>query len=194
MFLSSSDKTKSNSDAFLVAKFKETGDLQFLGRLFEKYMHLIYGVCLKYLQDREAGRDATMHIFEKLIVEIPKREIEQFKPWLYVIAKNHCLMQLRSNQARTAREEKMAKSNEVFMEIPHETHHNDAIEVEEDLDRLKKCIEQLKLEQKECVKLFFLEQLCYQKIAEETQYELKKVKSYIQNGKRNLKICMERHA
>ena len=115
MFLSSSDKTKSNSDAFLVAKFKETGDLQFLGRLFEKYMHLIYGVCLKYLQDREASRDATMHIFEKLIVEIPKRAIEEVKPCLYVIAKNHYLMQLRSYQARTPREDKMAMSNYYLM-------------------------------------------------------------------------------
>jgi hypothetical protein len=96
----------SDPDGLLIGKFKSTGDLEYLGQLYEKYMHLVFGVCLKYLKDREASRDATMQIFEKLIIEIPKREIDNFKPWLHVITRNHCLMQLRSEKSRTAREEK----------------------------------------------------------------------------------------
>ena len=193
MFLKSSDKKSRISDAALIEQFTSSGDLEYLGQLYQRYMHLVYGVCLKYLKDREASQDATMQIFEKLIVEIPKREIGNFKPWLYVITKNHCLMQLRSEKARQAGKEKMIDNEIIFMESGHEMNLNNEMVIERDLDALKKCIEQLKDEQKECVKLFYLEEKCYQEIAESTSYELKKVKSYIQNGKRNLKICMEQN-
>ncbi len=193
MFLKSSDKKSRISDAALIEQFISSGDLEYLGQLYQRYMHLVYGVCLKYLKDREASQDATMQIFEKLIVEIPKKEIENFKPWLYVITKNHCLMQLRSEKARQAGKEKMIDNEIIFMESGHEMNLNNEMVIERDLDALKKCIEQLKDEQKECVKLFYLEEKCYQEIAESTSYELKKVKSYIQNGKRNLKICMEQN-
>ena len=193
MFLKSSDKKSRISDAALIELFISSGDLEYLGQLYQRYMHLVYGVCLKYLKDREASQDATMQIFEKLIVEIPKREIGNFKPWLYVITKNHCLMQLRSEKARQAGKEKMIDNEIIFMESGHEMNLNNEMVIERDMDALKKCIEQLKDEQKECVKLFYLEEKCYQEIAESTSYELKKVKSYIQNGKRNLKICMEQN-
>ena len=191
MFFKSSGKAHIDSDAWLISKFKSTGDLEYLGQLYEKYMHLVYGVCLKYLKDREASQDATMQIFEKLMIEIPKREIENFKPWLHVLTRNHCLMQLRSEKSRSAKAEKMMGSDQIFMESAYEMHHNNESLLERDLEALKKCIEQLKDEQQECIKLFYLEERCYQEIADTTKYELKKVKSYIQNGKRNLKICME---
>ena len=177
----------------MIKKFKSSNDLDYLGKLYEKYMHLVYGVCLKYLKERESAKDATMQIFEKLIIEIPKREIENFKPWLHVLTKNYCLMQLRSEKTRTAREEKAETSGENFMESNYEMHLNNESILDQDIQALKKCIEQLKQEQKECIKLFYLEERCYQEIAESTNYELKKVKSYIQNGKRNLKICMEQN-
>ncbi len=179
------------SDEWLMAKFKSTGDLEYLGRLFEKYMHLVYGVCMKYLKDREESQDATMQIFEKLMVELPKRDIDNFKPWLHVITKNHCLMQLRSMKVKSAQQEKMLVDEAVFMESSHELHHNDEQVLEYDLEGLKNCIEQLKVEQKECVKLFYIKEKCYQEISDELNFDLKKVKSFIQNGKRNLKICME---
>lgn len=193
MFFKSSGNTKSAPDAWLIDKFKSTGDLKYLGQLYEKYMHLVFGVCLKYLKDREAGRDATMQIFEKLIVEIPKREIENFKPWLHVITKNHCLMILRSQSARASREGKMLDEASIFMENSYELHHNNEQVLNHDIEALKKCIEQLKNGQQECIKMFYLEEKCYQEIADLTSFELNKVKSYIQNGKRNLKICMEQH-
>jgi len=182
---------KQESDDWLINKFKSTGDLEFLGKLFERYMHLVYGVCMKYLKDREESQDATMQIFEKLIVELPKRDVDNFKPWLHVITKNHCLMQLRSMKVKSAQQEKMINDGVVFMESSHELHHNDEQVLEHDLEVLKNCIEQLKAEQKECVKLFYLKEKCYQEISDELNFDLKKVKSFIQNGKRNLKICME---
>lgn len=191
MFFKSQGRNRNESDEWLIAKFKSTSDLQFLGRLYEKYMHLVYGVCLKYLRDRETSQDATMQIFEKLIVELPKREIENFKPWLHVITKNHCLMYLRSLKSHRANEDKLVETGEVFMESSYELHHNNESGLEEDLEALKKCIDKLKQEQKECVKLFYLDEKCYQEIASELNVEIKKVKSLIQNGKRNLKICIE---
>jgi len=193
MFFKSASKESSDSDAALIEQFKSSGDLEYLGQLYERYMHLVYGVCLKYLKDREASRDATMQIFEKLIIEIPKRDILNFKPWLHVLTKNHCLMQLRSEKARHAGKEKMIENEMIFMESGQEMNLNNESVLDHDLEALKKCIDQLKNEQKECIKLFYLEEKCYQEIAESTRKKKKKVKSYIQNGKRNLKICMDQH-
>jgi len=193
MFFKPKPRELSESDELLISRFQESGDLELLGSLYEKYMHLVYGVCLKYLKDREASQDATMQIFEKLIVELPKRDVLNFKPWLHVITKNHCLMQLRSEKARSARQKKIVTEQDFFVENTHELHLNSEQVMEHDLEVLKLCIERLKDEQKECVKLFYLQEKCYQEISVDLQIDLKKVKSYIQNGKRNLKICMESH-
>lgn len=193
MFFNSGTKRETQSDQYLIDKFRESGDLEFLGQLYERYMHLVYGVCLKYLKDREASKDATMQIFEKLMVEIPKREIDNFKPWLHVITKNYCLMQLRAEKSSAQRKEKIKDISPHFMESSYEMHPVNEVKMEDDLVALKKCIEQLKVEQKECVKLFYLEEKCYQEIADILEFEMKKVKSHIQNGKRNLKICIEQN-
>lgn len=191
MFFSTSGKDSGRSDEWYIARFRKKGDLEDLGKLYERYMHLVYGVCIRYLKDREAARDAVMHIFEKLIIEIPKRQIENFKPWLYVLTKNHCLMQLRAGKAKTSQKEKMLADTGFFMENSYELHPDNEQALERDLAVMKKCIELLKQQQKECVKLFYLEEKSYREISGELDIELKKVKSLIQNGKRNLKICIE---
>ena len=191
MFFSTSGKDSGRSDEWYIARFRKKGDLEDLGKLYERYMHLVYGVCIKYLKDREAARDAVMHIFEKLIIEIPKRQIENFKPWLHVLTKNHCLMQLRAGKAKTSQKEKMLADTGFFMENSYELHPDNEQVLERNLAVMKKCIELLKQQQKECVKLFYLEEKSYREISGELDIELKKVKSLIQNGKRNLKICIE---
>lgn len=193
MFFSAKGKNYWRSDEWLIAKFKATSDLDYLGRLYEKYMHLVYGVSLKYLKDREAARDAVMQIFEKLIIEIPKREIDNFKPWLHVITKNYCLMQFRASKAKASQNEKMLADSTFFMENSYELHPDNEQSLDSDLAALKKCIEGLKQQQQECVKLFYLDEKSYKEISEQLDLGLKKVKSLIQNGKRNLKICMERN-
>ena len=193
MFFSTSGKDSGRSDEWYIARFRKKGDLEDLGKLYERYMHLVYGVCLKYLKDRDASQDAVMQIFEKLILELPKREIENFKPWLHVITKNYCLMQLRTQKSQLAHREKIVESADIFMESSYEMHHNNETVLDQDITALKKCIDELKDEQKECIKLFYLEECCYQEIADQTNFEIKKVKSFIQNGKRNLKICMDKH-
>ena len=191
MFFSTSGKDSGRPDEWYIARFRKKGDLEDLGKLYGRYMHLVYGVCIKYLKDREAARDAVMHIFEKLIIEIPKRQIENFKPWLHVLTKNHCLMQLRAGKAKTSQREKMLADTGFFMENSYELHPDNEQALERDLAVMKKCIELLKQQQKECVKLFYLEEKSYREISGELDIELKKVKSLIQNGKRNLKICIE---
>ncbi|MCG8310459.1 MAG: sigma-70 family RNA polymerase sigma factor [Cytophagales bacterium] len=193
MLFKSERKGRVRPDSWLIDKFIETGELDYLGDLYVRYMHLVYGVCIKYLKDRSVSQDAVMQIFEKLIVELPGRKIENFKPWLYVITKNHCLMQLRSQKSKQTHEKKIGEYHEIFMENSYELHHNNESGLDYDIKTLEKCIEELKTQQKKCIKLFYLEEKCYQEIVDITKFELKKVKSYIQNGKRNLKICMDKH-
>lgn len=178
-------------DADLLVEYKINGTKDALGILFERYTHLVYAISMKYLKNEEDSRDASMQIFEKLFEDIKKHEIANFKGWLGMVTRNFCLMQLRSAKGRVHRDSKEFEDIDggvVQMEVP--LHLNDEESKEDQLNRLEYCITQLKDEQKVCIELFYIQQKCYQEITERTKYDLKKVKSYIQNGKRNLKICM----
>lgn len=125
-----------------------------------------------------------MSIYEQLSEKLLTTEIRHFKSWLYMVSKNHCLMELRKKNPEV--------HTEIFMESAEPVHLNEErIELEKDLNALEACIEELKTEQRTCVMLFFLDKKSYQQVNEETGLDLKKVKSHIQNGKRNLKVCLE---
>ncbi len=184
-----SGKHQKISDEELLEKFRLSGNLDLLGELFSRHMHLVYGVSLKYFKDRDEAQDAVMNIFEKLVTDLPKHEVQNFKSWLYVLTKNHCLMEIRSKKSSDRRLEGL-KIEQEFMESEYNMH---PIDREEEFlsDALKDCIEKLKSEQKQCIELFYYKKLCYQEVAEKLNMDEKKVKSYLQNGKRNLKICLE---
>jgi len=183
---------ENKSDEELVRLFREKQDLEVMGVLYKRYMYLVYGVCMKYFKNREDSQDAVMQIFEVLVKDIPRFEIQNFKGWLYTVSRNYCLMQLRKNSKEKNRHPEISAA--VFMESTIVMH---PIEEESDIDmqeRLKICLEQLKEEQRRCVELFYYQQLCYKEIASGLNIGEEKVKSYIQNGKRNLKICLESKA
>jgi RNA polymerase sigma factor (sigma-70 family) len=174
-------------DNKLLNGYRETGDLTVLGRLYEKQMSLIYGVCLKYLKDEEQAKDAVMGIFEELVVKVKQHEISQFRSWLYVLSRNYCLMQLRSGK-------KMEMVNlDDFMEFTPVLHPDDNSR-EIAMQALERCIDKLPAPQKQSIDLFYLKEKCYKEIAGLTGFSLNEVKSYIQNGKRNLKICLQRNS
>ena len=178
---------KNATDADLARLYKAQGDLHVLGELYNRYMPLVFGVCLKYLKDREESRDAVMQIFEKLVETLRNHEVGYFKGWLYTTTRNYCLMKLRSSK------QYFEEITPALVETSSEKHH-DAEALENNLTGLEKCIEQLGAEQKICVQLFYLQQKCYKEITTLTGYDLNSVKSHIQNGKRNLKICLSKHA
>ena len=178
------------SDEDLLKNFTTTGDLEVLGELYSGYMHLVYGVCLKYLKDREESKDAVMQIFEKIVTEIPKQRIENFRRWLYVVTKNYCLMQIRSMKSQDARYNEWVNESLLFMENGIYMHPIDADGSEMET-ALTDCIQKLKDEQRACIQLFYFNNRCYNEIAGELGIDEKKVKSHLQNAKRNLKLCLE---
>ena len=177
-------------DESLLKHYQRTGDLEVLGRLYTRYMHLVYGVCLRYLKDRENAKDAVMQIFEKLVEDAHQHEIRQFKSWLYVLTKNFCLMQIRSQKSQDRRINNWKIDHVKFVESDIELHPIDRDETDRD-KALRDCIEKLNPEQRRCIQLFYFENKCYQDIAVSLKMEEKKVKSHLQNAKRNLKICLE---
>jgi RNA polymerase sigma factor (sigma-70 family) len=176
----------SKSDLELLEQYKATGELEVLGAFYGRYTSLVYGVCLKYLKDREESKDAVMQLFEKLVSTLLEHEVAHFKSWLYVTARNHCLMLLRARKGKYFEEISPA-----LMENQPSAHPDEGPETEANLSKLEDCIQKLVPEQQACVSLFYLQQKCYKEIVTLTGYDDNKVKSYIQNGKRNLKICME---
>ncbi len=177
----------------LLQRFQEEDDVEALSSVYANYMPLVYGVCLKYLKQRACAQDAVMDIFEKLLQELKRHDIpDNFRVWLYVLSKNFCLMQLRKTTATRKRLEKMPP---VFMENALTVHPMDREEQEEQLESLlAECLTRLKEMQRECVTLFYYEKYCYREIASQLGGNEKQVKSAIQNGKRNLKLCLEAKA
>jgi RNA polymerase sigma-70 factor (ECF subfamily) len=173
-------------DKDLILLYKQSADLKVLGDLYQRYMDLLYGVCLKYFKDTELAKDAVLSIFEELITKLQKHDVENFKSWVYQVAKNHCLMQLRKDKKFTK-----AQVDPEIMQNEEIVHLNGELEKEENFKQLDYCLGQLKAEQRQMVELFYLQNKCYKEIAEETGMEWNTVRSFIQNGKRNLKICMD---
>ncbi len=174
-------------DQALIAAYKQTRDLQVLAQLYQPYLELLYGVCLKYLTDPETAKDAVMDLFEELAKKLLRHEVTHFKGWLYTLAKNHCLMKLRSS-SRTRTQSVDPES----MQTAEELHLKDKQEQEEQFDRLETCIENLPDDQRTAIRLFYLENKSYKEIESATGMEWNKVRSYIQNGRRNLKLCLQR--
>jgi len=179
---------KKMTDQELTRHYKTSGDLAVLGKLYDRHMSLVFGVCLKYLKDREESRDAVMQIFEKLIQTLKEHEVEHFKSWLYSTSRNYCLMQLRSAKGR-----KFEEISSSHVENDNVLHLDTEPEMEANLVKLEDCIKKLTGDQQHCVQLFYLQEKCYKDITILTGFDMNSVKSYIQNGKRNLKICMEQN-
>ncbi len=179
--------TPNSTDAELVLIYKDKGELDTLATLYQRYMELVYGVCLKYLPDEESAKDAVMNIFEELIVKLKQHDIENFRGWLHVVARNHCLMQLRS-----VKNIKTTSLNESIVQLEENLHLNGIMEKEFALDQMTACLQTLPNEQQQCVELFYLQNKSYNEIVTITGFDWKSVRSYIQNGRRNLKLCMDK--
>lgn len=177
------------TDEELLARYSGSGNTEYFGELYNRYIPLLYGVCLKYLRDEDRSKDAVMQLFEDLLPKIAAYRIELFRTWIYTVIKNHCLQIIRK------------ESREVTVDFNSEIMESDEVlhllgEEETDQERLgllKICMERLPEQQKRTILLFFMEEMSYSDIVEQTPYNLNQVKSYIQNGKRNLKICIEKN-
>jgi RNA polymerase sigma-70 factor (ECF subfamily) len=171
------------SDQELLEKFKRDQDNLWLGILLQRYTLLLLGVCMKYLKDEEAAKDAVQQVFLKAITELQKYQVDYIKSWLYTIARNHCLMQLRDKTRVVSVTEEMNIADEDSGELA-------AVEKEQTLNLLEISIKELNAPQQTCVTLFYLQKRSYQEIVDDTGFSLLQVKSYIQNGKRNLKLLV----
>ena len=175
------------SDQELLEKFYADRDNQWLGILLERYTLLLLGVCMKYLKNEEQARDSVQQIFLKAITELQKYRVEYFKSWIYMVAKNHCLMQLRDKPGKN--------TIEVKDSIPAETDETDKESLllnEKTYEYMSEALKELNADQQLCVTLFYMEKKSYQQITEQTGYSMMQVKSHIQNGKRNMRILIEK--
>jgi RNA polymerase sigma factor (sigma-70 family) len=186
----SKNNYNSVSDEDLVEYYRNSHDTVYVGELYTRYTHLVYGVCMKYLQNDNDAKDATMQIFEKLLKELKKHHITAFKPWLYMVVKNYCMMEFRKAASQKTNTQKIVKEQQQNVETDVDAHLDEKAEKELMLNGLEKGLSALKPEQQQCVKLFYLEELSYKDIAEKTGFSLNDVKSHIQNGKRNLKLFL----
>jgi RNA polymerase sigma-70 factor (ECF subfamily) len=172
-----------HTDEELVVLYKQQKDSSIVGELFTRHYHLALGVCLKYLKDHDTAKDAVMQIFEKLMDDLSKHEIQYFCGWLYRVSQNFCLMILRSRKYQA-----MISENLSDTDMEYEDGVHPSVRKEEMLTQLEHEISQLSEDQRRCIELFYLEKKTYTEIMALTQYTFMQVKSHIQNGKRNLKI------
>jgi RNA polymerase sigma-70 factor (ECF subfamily) len=182
------DKHSHISDQELLDRFYKDHNNEWLGILLQRYTLLLLGVCMKYLKNEDEAKDSVQQIFLKVIQELHKYKVEYFKSWLYMVAKNFCLMKLRDRQGRYP-----AELNDRFLATPSEETDRELLhENEHTLELMEGALKELNSEQQQCVILFYLEKKSYQDISEQTGFTMMQVKSHIQNGKRNLRILIEK--
>jgi len=180
--------TSSLTDQELLQQFYADHDNEWLGILLQRYTLLLLGVCMKYLKNEEDARDSVQQVFLKVIQELQKYKVEYFKSWLYMVAKNHCLMKIRDRQGK-----KMVEINDRLHTTALEEKDADSLRDEDlTMDLMQRSLAELNPEQQQCVTLFYLQKKSYLEISEISGFTLLQVKSYIQNGKRNLKLLIEK--
>ena len=184
--------TTSQTDDVLVALYQSTEDMVHIGILYERYTELVYGVCLKYFKNATLAEDAVMDIFETLVKKAKTHDIRQFRPWLYVMAKNHCLMQLRKKNLTDSYDGLTPSAQAAVVQSAGVVHPIDEFEPDGQEEALKECLGQLSAQQLKCVKEFYYEGKSYKQISAESGETVGRVRSNIQNGRRNLRICMEK--
>lgn len=180
------DKYAHITDQELLDRFYSDHDNEWLGILLQRYTLLLLGVTMKYLKNEEEAKDSVQQIFLKVIQELQKYKVEYFKSWLYMVAKNHCLMKLRDRQGKMTSE----LSERLSAKPEDETDLQALVDNDHTLELMEDSLKELNPEQQQCVTLFYLEKKSYQEISDTTGFSLLQVKSYIQNGKRNLKILI----
>lgn len=187
MFLPGKPAHPSASDEELATRYRESGDLALLGELYGRYLHLLYGVCYQYLREPELSKDAVMALFEKLVTDLRRHQVQNFAPWLYATTRNFCLMQLRAGKVQRANP--LAHLTDgADMEIADPLHHQESEQMHEaELEALRTGMSELPPAQQRCLRLFYLESKSYREVAAETGYDLKQVKSALQNGRRMLR-------
>ena len=184
----SSDKYKHISDQELLENFYTTHDVEWLGILLPRYTLLLLGVCMKYLKNEEEAKDCVQQIFLKVITELKKYKVEYFKSWLYMVAKNHCLMKIRDRHGKMPVE--LTERN--MQGAEEQPDKQSLVQNDQTIELMTEALKELSPEQRQCVTLFYLQKKSYQEISDETRFTMMQVKSYIQNGKRNLKLTIEK--
>ena len=182
------DKYQHITDQELLEQFYADHNNEWLGILLQRYTLLLLGVSMKYLKNEEEAKDSVQQIFLKVIQELQKYKVEYFKSWLYMVAKNHCLMKLRERQGKITAE----ISDKLTTKPEDETDLQALVDNDHTLELMELALKELNPEQQQCVTLFYLQKKSYQEVSDETGYSMLQVKSYIQNGKRNLKILIEK--
>jgi len=183
MFQFNRKSYKTLSDEELVVSYKKTHDNACISVLYERYAHLVLGASLKYLKNTEESKDMTMHVFELLFEKLKAHEVSNFKSWLYIVTRNECFMFLRRNQKSGSLDERTIASDE-------EIDEDESLDIK--IELISSRLAELKTNQRACVELFYIESKSYQEIGELLSLSLNQVKSEIQNGKRNLKILLEK--
>ncbi len=178
------------TDTELISRYKTKKDKSVIGELFKRYVQFVLAICMKYFKNLGKSEEAVMQIFEKLFSELLKHDVSNFKSWLHVVTKNHCLNTLRKESYHKEKENELKYSENLFMENENSFHHDNEDNKEHQIKKLEDGIKNLPETQQKCIELFYLKEKTYEEVANITGYPLNKVKSYIQNGKRNLKIYL----
>ena len=178
------------TDADLIAGYRNSHENRYVGELFQRYMHQVYLVCYRFYKNDADSKDAVMEIFEKIMTDLKRHNVENFPAWLHVVAQNHCRMKLRKGKVIEEKLEEYKITLDPIMEFSTNSHHNDEDKKEAWLNKLQEGIVNLRSEQRKCVELFYMKEMSYQEVAKVTGYTLKQVKSHLQNGKSNLKIFL----
>lgn len=174
------------TDADLIRSYQSESKAEFIGELYRRYSLLVFGLCYKYLRNTENAKDATSDIFELILRKLKTHDVTFFRSWIFVVSKNYLV------RIHRRRKEPDAEELEILPEKFMESKPDWSLHIREyESKRLRDALDNLNSDQRTCIELFYLKELPYCEVSTVTGFDLNKVKSCIQNGKRNLKVWLE---
>jgi RNA polymerase sigma-70 factor (ECF subfamily) len=179
--------TNSLSDSELLSRYQKEGDSNAMGILYKRYTIPLFGFCYKFLRREEEAKDAVTEIFMIVLEKAQQHDILSFRHWLYSVSRNYMHTFIR--RRRHLSEELVFEEDPEFFIEKYESFSMCVAEPE--ITHLEKAMSLLEEDQKTCIEMFYMQEKSYRQVSSETGYDLNKVKSCIQNGKRRLKIYFE---
>lgn len=178
------------TDKDLLAQYAASGNAEYFGVLYNRYIPLLYGVCLKYLNDESKAQEAVARLFEELLLKLPGCEIPAFRTLLYNEACDYCfrVIEKENKEIPVRFNNNKPESAEILRLLCDEETGDKRTQA------LHNCLGRLPDGQRICITHFFIKEMSYADIVEKTGYALNTVKSNIENGKRNLMICINKHS
>jgi RNA polymerase sigma-70 factor (ECF subfamily) len=172
------------------------GDEEAFAQLVQRYSNTLFNFICRFLNDYDAASDILQQVFTQLYISLPKlRTGEPLKAWLFQVARNRCLDELRRKRVLHFSELQAASDDDELSPlaiIPDTSPLPEEVAERHDLqDILQQAISGLPPKFRAVVLLRYTSQLSFSEIGQALQMPEATAKTYFQRAKPLLRTALK---